>query len=107
MCEKLGITSMTDIGTKIICKTNELGKQNIFNNFCYTVSLCDGENIFITDGDEEYKILMKQMKNFDYAYARTTHSVQGRTLNSFHYCIEDVKWLGGRELYTLISRLKQ
>lgn len=107
MCNKLGINSIYDIGTKIICKTNELGKQNIFNNFCYTVSLCDGENIFITNGVEEYKILMKQMKNFDYAYARTTHSVQGQTLKSFHYCIEDIKWLGGRGLYTLISRLKQ
>jgi hypothetical protein len=37
MCEKLGINSMTDIGAKIICKSNDLGELNIFNNFCYEV----------------------------------------------------------------------
>ena len=109
MCEKLGINSICDIGTKIICKTNELGKQNIFNNFCYEVMDCVDDMVHISNGEigNITEIKIKDMKNFDYAYARTTHSVQGRTLNSFHYCIEDVKWLGGRELYTLISRLKQ
>ena len=62
------------------------------------------------DGIEQYEVEKKHFfKNgwFDYAYARTLYSVQGQTLKSFHYCIEDINWLAGRELYTLISRLKQ
>ena len=109
MCEKLGINSMCDSGTKIICKTNDLGKKhNIFNNFCYEVVNCVDETVTITDGHEEYEIEIKDIiKHFDYAYARTLHSVQGQTLKSFHYCIEDIDYLDGRGLYTLISRLKQ
>ena len=108
MCEKLGINSMCDSGAKIICKTNDLRELNIYNNFCYEVVDGDDEFITITNGNEKYEVEKKYItKYFDFAYARTTHSVQGQTLNSFHYCIEDIDKLDGRGLYTLISRLKQ
>jgi ATP-dependent exoDNAse (exonuclease V) alpha subunit len=85
-----------------------LRKLNIFNNFCYEVVDGDDEFITITNGNEKYEVEKKYItKYFDYAYARTLHSVQGQTLKSFHYCIEDIDKLDGRGLYTLISRLKQ
>ena len=118
MCKKLGINSITDIGAKIICTTNDMGKQykivdgekimsKIFNNFCFEVVDSDDTNITISNGIDEYTVERKKMKYFDFAYARTLHSVQGNTLKSFHYCIEDINWISGRQLYTLISRLKQ
>ena len=108
MCEKLGINSICDNGAKIICKSNDLRELNIYNNFCYEVVDGDDEFITITNGNEKYEVEKKYItKYFDYAYARTLHSVQGQTLKSFHYCIEDIDKLDGRGLYTLISRLKQ
>jgi hypothetical protein len=118
MCKKLGINSITDIGAQIICTTNDMGKQykmvngekevsKIFNNFCFEVIDSDDTYITISNGIDEYSVERKKMKYFDFAYARTLHSVQGQTLKSFHYCIEDINWIAGRQLYTLISRLKQ
>ena len=108
MCEKLNIKSLVQPTAKIICKTNKLREYDIYNNFCFEVIENDGVEAIITDGVNKYTIeIIDIIKNFDYSYARTLYSVQGQTLNSFHYCIEDINWLGGRELYTLISRLKQ
>ena len=105
MCEKLGIKSLGDNGAKIICKSNDLRELNIYNNFCYEV-INNGKTIILNNGVDKIELEPKFLKYFDYSYARTTHSVQGQTLKSFHYCIEDIKFLGGRGLYTLISRLK-
>ena len=108
MCEKYGINTITQVGAKIICKTNELREKNIYNKFCFEVVENNGDEIIISDGLDKFILTEKQIKkNFDYSYARTTHSVQGQTLNSFHFCIEDINWLDGRGLYTLISRLKE
>ena len=58
--------------------------------------------------DDGQKILKKDIiNNFDFAYCRTLYSIQGETLNSFHYIKEDYKYLNNRLAYTLISRLKQ
>tara|TARA_R110002012_G_scaffold42185_2_gene114928 strand:+ start:120 stop:3233 length:3114 start_codon:yes stop_codon:yes gene_type:complete len=108
MCKKLGITEMTQIGTKVICKTNKFRKMNIYNNFIFTVKDYNNEDIIINDGIENYNIPIKDFnKLFDYAYCRTLHSVQGQSLDSLHYAIEDIDYLNGTALYTLISRLKQ
>jgi ATP-dependent exoDNAse (exonuclease V) alpha subunit len=106
MCKKLGIKTIGDNGAKIMCKSNDLRELNIYNNFCYDV-INNGNSIILNDGVDKIELEPKFLKYFDYAYARTLHSVQGQTLKSFHYCIEDIKFLGGREIYTLISRLKQ
>ena len=44
--------------------------------------------------------------NFNYGYARTLYSIQGKTVNSFYYCMEDALFLDNKAVYTLISRLK-
>lgn len=108
MCEKLGITELSQIGTKVICKTNKFRKLKIFNNFTFIVKEHHGADIIITDGVENYNIPIKDFnKYFEYAYCKTLHSVQGKSLESLHYAIEDIHYLDGTALYTLISRLKQ
>ena len=122
MCEKLGIKNRFQIGTKIICKTNDFRKLKICNNKLFTVKDYNTEEVIITDSNnKEFKIPTKKFNkkvwnknteaydynNFDYAYCRTLHSVQGKSLNSFHFAIEDIDHLDGTALYTLISRLKQ
>ena len=115
MCEKLGINNLFDVGTKIICKTNKLSDHNIYNNFCFTIDNVvnemyydkEIEMVYFTDGSKLPLFLLIKKSYFDYAYARTLYSVQGQTLQSFYYALEDLQYLDGRALYTLISRLKQ
>lgn len=109
MCENLGIENIWDTGTKVICKSNDCREDGIYNNFCFKVKEATPEIVtLISDRDIEYEVSTKKfIKHFEYAYARTLHSTQGSTLNSFHFAVEDINWLNGRELYTLISRLKQ
>lgn len=105
MCKELNINSIFDIGTKVICKSNKCREFDIYNNFSFVVRKVDNEYVYF---DNNYKVNLDLFeKNFEYAYCRTLHSVQGTTLESFHYCLEDIKFLDGRALYTLISRLKQ
>ena len=110
MCEKHNITSLDTIGTKVICKTNSLSKYEIYNNFRFTVKEIDGDTIsLISEQDFIYKIpleLFNRYGYFNYGYAITLYAVQGSSLKSFHYCMEDAGYLNGRALYTLISRLK-
>lgn len=111
MCEKNNIENLWDIGAKVICKTNDLRRYDIYNNFRFTVKNIDDEDItLISNQSVEYILPVKKFKkqfNFDYAYALTLYAVQGSSLGSFHYCEEDLKYLNGRSLYTLISRLKK
>ena len=107
MCTIHNIDSLTDIGAKIICTTNTLREYNIYNKFTFTVEDVADNIVYLSGG---YKIPLKCFKNknnFDYGYARTLFSVQGHSLNSFHYAMEDIKLCYNRRLYTLISRLKQ
>ena len=122
MCNKLEITDRFQIGTKIICKTNKFRNIKICNNKLFTVKDYNNEEIIITDSNnKEFNIPTKDFNkkvwnsqtedydytNFDYAYCRTLHSVQGKGYDSFHYAVEDIEHLDGTALYTLISRLKQ
>ena len=111
MCEKFGITSKCDIGAKVICKTNKLHEYNISNNTILMVKdITDEDVILISKRNIEYTVPLKKYKlasYFNYGYAVTLHGIQGDTLESFHYCEEDIQWLNGEALYTLISRLKQ
>jgi hypothetical protein len=108
MCKKYGINNLTDIGAKIMCTTNDLREYNIYNKFIFTVEDVKDDIVYLSGG---YNIPLKCFKNknnFDYGYARTLYSVQGHTLNSFHYAVQDIDTsLSGRAVYTLISRLKQ
>ena len=110
MCAKLGITSITDIGARVICKTNDFSNYDIYNNFTFRVKSVDEETIELeTENGNTYNLPLKKYLNknkFQYGYALTLYATQGSSLKSFHYCMEDIKLLDGRGLYTLISRLK-
>jgi hypothetical protein len=96
-----------DVGVKVICKSNKLKDNNIYNNFEYTITDNDEEEEELTL-DDEYIITYKQYKKyFVLGYAKTLYCIQGQTVKSFYYPPEDVCMLNGRRLYTLISRLKQ
>lgn len=108
MLKKLGYGSKYDIGVKIIAKDNKLSKKNIFNKFEYIIKSVKGDNIIITDDLEDIEINKKDYdSHFDLGYCRTLYSVQGDSLKSFYYCKDDFYFLDNREVYTLISRLKQ
>ena len=110
MCDKLGITNEFDIGAKVICKTNKLRKFDIYNNFQFTVDYRDDHDIvLVSKHGIKYTLPIHTFNNknyFDFGYCVTLYAVQGSSLNSFHYCLEDIRHLNGRGLYTLISRLK-
>ena len=95
------------IGCKIVCNSNELRDMNIYNNFYYTIKAVDGD-ITINDGLDDIVISEKQLKKFfDFGYCRTLYNIQGESITSFYFPVEDICHIDGRALYTLISRLKQ
>ena len=103
-----GFKTIYDSGVKIIAKDNELRKIGVFNKFNYTIKSVKGDTIIITDDIEDIEINKKQYdSHFDLGYCRTLYSIQGETLNSFHFVNSDYHFLKNREIYTLISRLKQ
>lgn len=106
MCEKLGI-KFGDIGCKVVCNTNDLRDKDIYNNFYYTIK-DNKDKIIISDGVEEKELTVEEFnKNFELGYCRTLYNIQGESIKSFHFCLEDADFIDGRALYTLISRLKQ
>tara|TARA_R110000787_G_scaffold7343_1_gene25181 strand:- start:37 stop:1896 length:1860 start_codon:yes stop_codon:yes gene_type:complete len=110
MCTKHGITNMFDVGTKVICKTNNLSEFDIYNNFQFTVDDIDDHDIvLVSKHGVKYTLPIYKFNNkdyFDFGYCITLYAVQGSSLESFHYCIDDINYLTGCGLYTLISRLK-
>jgi hypothetical protein len=104
ICKKKGIKNIYDVGNRIVCINNELGKNDIFNGFTYTI--IDSNNEYIIT-DDKTKINIKDLKNFDYGWAMTIYKIQGETLDSLYYAPEDVSFLKNEVLYTVISRLKQ
>ena len=107
MAKHLGKSSITSMGSKVICISNKYKKLNIYNKFLFEVKEHEKDFIIISDGDEEYKIPDNEFEeNFNFSYARTLYSVQGETLSSFFYPNEDLYFIDGRTTYTLISRLK-
>ena len=108
MCERLDIKNLDDVGAKLICKTNKLRSKNIYNKFMFIVKETTNEKIIITDGNEDYEITEKELNsNFDYGYAVTLYCIQGESVGSIYYAPEDLDSIGGRGVYTLISRLKK
>ena len=110
----------TDIGTHIICKTNNLTNIGIYNNLTYKI--INNDNNFIIKQfdiqtingkvgikyyDKQYSINKKQYKsNFKLGYATTIYSKQGGSVLGYYFPEEDIKHIDGKTLYTIISRLK-
>jgi len=108
ICNKLNIKSKCDIGTKLICITNDLRKYDIYNKYCFTVKEINNDKIILHN--EEFNLDLELTeeqinKNFDYSYARTIYNLQGQTINNYYWATEDNKFLDGRMAYTIISRL--
>ena len=107
MIERLGL-KFGDVGCRIVCKKNDLKDFNIYNNFYYTIKDRDDDIIIITDGIDDIEIKEKQLNsNFELGYCRTLYNIQGESIKSFYFCLEDTPHIDGRALYTLISRLKK
>lgn len=130
MLKKLG-KKPYDIDTQIICNKNNLMKKyGIYNHQRFTIihEYFVYNKIIVGKGEHKkvkiiltlisklqdeygntYKIPKKIVKkNFEHSYCMNIHQVQGRTLNSYHWCEEDNFWLTeGRVAYTVVSRLKQ
>lgn len=96
------------IGCKIMCNSNLLSEKNIYNNFYYNIKAVEGSDITITDGLDDIVITEKQLKKFfDFGYCRTLYNIQGESITSFYFPVEDIPYIDGRALYTLVSRLKK
>ena len=108
LCFINNIKNLYDKNAKIICKTNELLFDKFYNNECLTVDNYNKktELLKFTNGKELTISIYHIKKYFDYAYCKTLYNIQGSSINNFYFCEEDLEALGGREIYTLISRLK-
>ena len=91
------------VGTKIICKDNELRKQKIYNKYSFTIKQVIADKVILNDNTTINK---EELIQFDFAYARTLYSIQGASIKSYHYAIEDLHFISNREAYTTISRIK-
>jgi hypothetical protein len=87
-----GHLASVDDGVLLLCKTNDLREEGIYNNM-----LVMSDNI-----DED------DLKHFKLAYARTIYNLQGDDVRSYYLAPEDEKYFSrdSRFAYTLISRLK-
>jgi hypothetical protein len=96
--------NIDSIGMKIICKSNNLRKLDIYNNFEYTIKDIKQDNIILND---DTIITIKQLKSFfKPAYCKTIYACQGKSLKSYYYAPEDKCFLNGKTAYTIISRIK-
>ena len=112
MCERLNINNKYDEGAKLILKTNNLRIKNIYNNFEFiSKGFINNQIVFTNDIVGDVIIEKKELKNFDYGYARTVHSVQGMSMNSYYFAKEDLNRMAfqpnGNLAYTIVSRLKR
>lgn len=107
MIEKLNL-NFGDVGCRVVCKTNDLKDKNIYNNFYYTIKEKDDNDIILYDGTDNYEIDLDELKrNFELGYCRTLYNIQGESITSFYFPLEDIDYIDGRALYTLISRIKK
>lgn len=109
--ERLGFSTIFDVGARIICNTNELRDRGIYNKFVFTVVEEKPEKIKLDNGEWiSKKECMKKAGNktwFSFAYARTLHSYQGESVRDFYFPKDQMKYVTPRMFYTLISRIKE
>jgi hypothetical protein len=106
MMERLGV-EFGDEGCKVVCKSNKMRKYNMFNNFYYTIKSNDGGKVVLTDDVDDIEIKEEELKYFEPGYCRTLYNIQGESTKSFYFPMEDINYMDGTALYTLISRLRK
>lgn len=100
---------INDIGVRVICKTNKLRDNNIYNNYILTIIGKEKDKIIFNDGSS---VTEKDLnKYFKPAYALTLHCLQGASILSYYFAEEDINSITkfqnwNRYSYTLISRIK-
>lgn len=123
----LQFDSIKRLGCKIICSTTgrsqscvrSLRRLGVYNRYMgsvvgYRATTTEEPGIVVVRAKEDdtdlYDILVPEAlfdASFMPGYATTVYGIQGDSLESFHYAVEDYKWLkSGRVAYTVISRLK-
>lgn len=113
MLEHFGFKKWNDIGVKIVCKTNNLLKDKIYNHKVFIINKILEENneifyILIDENKKLFSVLEKKLfKNFEPGYAINIHQAQGMTLKSYYWAPDDNIFINGNTAYTIISRLKQ
>lgn len=116
MLKHLGFTQWNDVGVRIICNSNRLLEEQIYNHKQFTiidiVKSCSNKIKFIyylkDDEGKEFIVREKDLlSKFEPAYAINIHQAQGMTLESYYWAPEDNKHVDGRVAYTVISRLRQ
>lgn len=104
MLKHLKYESIEEVGCRVMCVTNDLRDDSIYNNFIFKVTSNHGDKIELDNG---IKITKKQFhKNFKAGYAVTLYCIQGQSVKSYYYPSCDKFFINSRSAYTLISRLK-
>lgn len=97
-------------GLPIICKSNDLLDNGLYNGMTYKIKSVDKEDkkLIIKDNkNNEYTINNTQYEeNFKPAYALTIHCTQGKSITKYYYADEDYKYLDNKKAYVIVSRLK-
>lgn len=110
MLKYLGFNDWIEIGVKIVCTSNKLLSQNIFNHKQFTITYIDDDNIctLSDNNNKDYFVTKKKLSsNFEPAYTINAHQAQGGTLDSYFWAEEDDIFINGHVAYTIISRLRQ
>lgn len=119
------------IGNRIICECNDFAKMGLYNNTLLVIDDINDESVFLRFLDDdgsgekfEFKRsllsncidnidVLKEKAKFNLAYSVNLYTVQGRSISDkMYFCLEDLYFLtkgmscGNRELYTLVSRIK-
>jgi DNA replication protein DnaC len=93
---------------KVICKTNDLRKYDLYNNFKLLFVKMEEDMVILKDSYEKYKIPKSLYdKHFQLNYSSTLYGVQGRTIDFGSMGIADVEKLSDNtDFYTMISRFR-
>ena len=97
------------VGAVILCKTNKLLKQEIFNHKEFKITNKNNDDYELTDLDgKKFNVSEKLLlSNFESGYSINIHQAQGMTLKSYHWASEDNDFLNGNTAYTIISRIQK
>ncbi len=120
-CEKKNLEILEQLGkykdgkfinledTPVLCKCNNYGKYELYNNFKAKIKSYDEEKTIIEFEGKEIEIKTKIFhKRFNFCYAINIHAFQGEEDTEIKFLEDDKDLLfHPKVLYTLISRFKE